>query len=82
MKNINSQYFFALLFMGVGIYQMIKSDVLEASLYFLAGSTFILNALTSEARLQRYKKPLVRITWVMIIATGLLFLWVIQFKYL
>lgn len=82
MKDLNRQYLFALIFMGVGIYQMTKGDVVEASLYLFAGSAFIFNALASEARLQQYKKLLAIITWVLIIVTGLLFLWVIQFKYL
>lgn len=82
MKFLNRQYLFALIAMGAGVYQMIKGDVVEASLYLFFGSAFIFNALASEPRLQQYKKLLAIITWVLIIVTGLLFLWVIQFKYL
>ena len=82
MKNTNLHYFAALIFIGFGIYQMTKSDMVEASLYIFAGSAFIFNSLASEARLHRYKKQLAIITWVLIITTGLLFLWVLQFKYL
>jgi hypothetical protein len=76
------QYLFGLIFIGVGIYQLIIKDYLEFSLYVVAGLAFIFNALTFETKLTPYKKPLVAISWILIGATGVLFLYLLQFKYL
>jgi len=82
MKKLNTQYFFAAAFMTIGIIQMFRADVLESSLYILAGLAFTFNLLASEERFRRQKKVLVAVTWTLMIATGLLFLWVLQFHYL
>ena len=82
MNAKNRQYLFGLIFLAVGIYQFTIKDWLEFSLYSLAGLAFIVNSLTMEPRLLRYKKPLVIVSWVLIIATGILFLYLLQFKYL
>ncbi len=76
------QYFFAVIFAGVGIYFITKDDYLEGSLYVMAGLSFTVNSLASEPALLSYRKPLTVAAWAFIIATGILFLWVIQFKYL
>jgi hypothetical protein len=82
MGSQRRQYFFGLLFLGVAVYQLVKNDVLEFSLYLLAGAAFIFNSLTLEPRLVQYKKPLVVISWILIGASGILFLYLLQFKYL
>lgn len=82
MNAQTRQYLFGLIFIGVGIYQVSAGDLLEFSLYGMAGTAFIVNALTLEPRLSAYKKPLVVFSWVLIIATAILFLYMIQFKYL
>jgi hypothetical protein len=82
MNAKNRQYLFGLIFIGVGIYQFTINDWLEFSLYTLAGLAFIVNSLTMEPRLWQYKKPLVIVSWVLIISTGILFLYLLQFKYL
>lgn len=74
------QYGFAIIFLGVGIYQLINRDALEASLYLAGAVAFVLNNLASEPRLVQYKKPLVIATWVMIVSVGVLFLYLLQFK--
>lgn len=76
------QYAFAFIFLGVGIYQLIKRDSLEAVLYLLASGAFIFNSLAGEQRLAKYKRPLAIATWILIIAVGILFLYLLQFKYL
>ena len=76
------QYLFGFLFIGVGIYQAFIHEYLETALYTLAGVSFIVNAMTLEDRFFRYKKPLVIISWLLIAATGILFLYLLQFKYL
>ena len=76
------QYLFGLIFLAVGIYQLVIQDYLEFSLYALAGTAFIVNCLTMEPALVKYKKPLVIVTWLLIGITGILFLYLLQFKYL
>ncbi|HEY9044658.1 MAG TPA: hypothetical protein VIN08_02135 [Ohtaekwangia sp.] len=76
------QYLFGIIFLAVSIYQFFKHDYLEASLYMLAALSFISNTLTGEPKLVAYKKILVIITWSLIIITGIVFLYVLQFKFL
>ena len=59
MNAKTRQYMFGLIFLGVGIYQLTINDVLEFSLYGLAGLSFIVNSLTMEPGLIQYKKPMV-----------------------
>jgi hypothetical protein len=82
MNARTPQYLFGLIFIGVGIYQLTIEDYLEFALYALAGAAFIVNALTLEPRFVSYKKPLVIASWILIAATGILFLYLLQFKYL
>ncbi|MEX2232707.1 MAG: hypothetical protein WD824_11130 [Cyclobacteriaceae bacterium] len=82
MNAKTRQYMFGLIFLGVGIYQLTINDLLEFSLYGLAGLSFIVNSLTMEPRLIQYKKPLVIVSWILIVSTGILFLYLLQFKYL
>ena len=82
MNSQTRQYLFGLIFIGVGVYQIVVKDYLEFSLYFTAGLAFIVNALTFEARLLPYKKILVSVSWVLIVGTGILFLYLLQFKLL
>ena len=82
MRSLTRQYLFGLIFIGVGIYQLIIKDYLEFALYATAGLAFIFNALTFEPKLIVYKKALVVTSWVLIGATGILFLYLLQFKYL
>jgi hypothetical protein len=76
------QYLFGLVFFGFGVYEFRKNDPMEASVYLLAGLAFIFNNLISEPKLQAYKRTLVAITWTLIIAASLVFLYVLQFKFL
>jgi len=82
MNQRTRQYLFGLIFIGVGVYQLIKQDMLEAYLYIVAGSAFVFNTLATEPALFSYKKTLVIITWTLIIAAGILFLYLLQFKFL
>ena len=81
MDSTKRQYLFGLIFIGVGIYQLTIKDYLEFSLYAVAGLSFIVNALTLEPKLIAHKKNLVIASWILIITTGLLFLYLIQFKW-
>lgn len=82
MKSSRSQYIFGALFFAIGIYQLAVRDMAEFSLYAVAGSAFIVNALSMEPRFQRHKKALAIVSWLLIFATGLIFLFMLQFKYL
>jgi hypothetical protein len=82
MNSYRRQYLFGGLFLAFAIYQAIVGDWFEFSLYGIAGLAFVLNAATFEERFLPYKKPLVISTWVLIISTGILFLYLLQFKYL
>lgn len=81
MNSVQRQYLFGLIFMGVAVYQLAVKDYLEFSLYAVAGASFIVNALTLEPKLLTYKKSLVMLSWILIITTGLLLLYLIQFKW-
>ena len=80
MNATRRQYLFGLIFFAVGLYQGYIGDYLELSLFAVAGLAFAVNALTFEPRLQNYKKPLVILSWVLIGTTGILFLYLLQFK--
>ncbi len=81
MNSLQRQYLFGLIFIGVGIYQLSIQDFLEFSLYAVAGLSFIVNALTLESKLAAHKSMLVVISWALIITTGLLFLYLVQFRW-
>lgn len=76
------QYLFGAIFLAFGIYQLIKKDMQEAALYMVAGAAFVFNTVATEPALAQYKKILVVITWVLIITAGILFLYLLQFKFL
>ena len=82
MDSRTRQYLFGLIFFAFGVYEFMKNDPLEAAVYLSAGLAFICNNLVSEPRLYPYKKILVTITWILIIAAGITFLYVLQFKFL
>ncbi len=75
-------YLFGVLFIALGIYYIVTRDYLEFSLYGCAGLAFIVNALAMDDRAARYKKNLTILSWVLIAASGILFLYLLQFKYL
>lgn len=75
-------YLVSFLFFLVGAYQVYAGDLLEASLYILASLAFAFNSMAAEPKLVTYKKTIVLITWSLIIVTGILFLYLLQFKYL
>lgn len=75
------QYLFGIIFAGVAVYYMLEGEVLEGSLYIMAGLAFIFNTLSGEPRLAGSRQVLVTITWVLIIITGILFLYLLQSRY-
>jgi hypothetical protein len=81
MSTSKWQYLLGIVFIGFGIYQLILNDYLEVLLYSVAGLAFIFNTLTAEPKLIAYKKNLVMVAWILIVTTGLLFFYVVQFKW-
>jgi hypothetical protein len=80
MNSKNRHYLFGALFICFGGYQAYNGELLECSLYSIAGLAFIANSLTFEPKLLRYKKTLIFATWALIIFAGVLFLYLLQFK--
>jgi hypothetical protein len=81
MNSQARQYVFGAIFIAVGVYQFYLSEFLEFSMYVCAGSAFVFNALVSEPALATYKKPLVIITWILIVAATLLFFYLLRYKF-
>jgi len=81
MNATQRQYLFGLIFFCVGIYYITGTSWFESSLYIVAGLAFVVNALTLEPKLIKYKKPLSILSWILIIASGLLLLYMVQFKW-
>lgn len=81
MNSKTRQYLFGIIFLGVAAYEMTTRDYLEVTLYACAGLAFVINALSLEPRLSSAKRLLAIITWVLIAATAILFLYVLQFKF-
>ena len=81
MNAQTRQYLFGAIFIAVGIYQATQHDYLELSLYAVGGTAFIINALSLEVKFTKYKKILAILSWILIITTGLLLIYLIQFKF-
>jgi len=81
MNATQRQYLFGIIFLAVGIYYITRQSWVEAPLYVVGGLAFIFNGLTIEPRLAKFKKPLTVISWILIIATGLLLLYLVQFHW-
>jgi hypothetical protein len=81
MNSLLRQYIFGGFFILFGIYQFTRKDHLEVALYFTAGAAFIFNALAREPKLVDFKTILVVVTWSLIFGAGVLFLYVLQFKF-
>jgi hypothetical protein len=81
MSSLTRQYLFGTIFFAVGIYHLWIKEYLEASLYCIVGLAFVVNTLTSEPKLYEYKKILVIVSWVLIISTCILFLYLLQSRF-
>jgi len=82
MEGKKMQYVFGAVLLGIAVFQIVKKDYIEMALYLVAGSAFVVNALTMDERMVRYKKPLTILSWILIAASGIMFLYFIQFRYL
>lgn len=77
MNSIVRQYLFGAIIIAVGLYRLYTGVMVDFVLYLTAGAAFIFNGLTLEPKLAEYKKPLVIITWVLIITAGIFFILVV-----
>ncbi len=81
MSSLTRQYLFGAIFIAVGMYHIYLNDLLEFGLYASAGLSFIFNSLTLEPKFGAYKKPLVFVTWIFILMTGILFFYLLRTKF-
>lgn len=81
MSSLKRQYLFGLLFIGIGVYQLVIKDYLEFSLYAVAGTAFIVNALSLEPRLVSAKKVLAIVAWIFIISAAILLLYLLRTRF-
>ncbi|NJM24214.1 MAG: hypothetical protein HC859_00375 [Bacteroidia bacterium] len=81
MNSQVRQYLFAGIFLMVAIYELFEKDWLEFSLYAVVGTAFVVNALSREPRLAHIRKALVIASWTFILASGILLLYVLQFRF-
>ncbi len=77
MNSIVRQYLFGAIIIAVGIYRLYTGIMVDFVLYLTAGAAFIFNGLTLEPRFIAYKKPLVIITWVLIVTACIFFFLVV-----
>lgn len=81
MNSLTRQYLFGAIFMAVGFYQAFQHHYLECTLYITAGLAFAVNALSLQPQLEKYKKMLGMVSWMLIIVAGVLFFYVVANKF-
>jgi hypothetical protein len=81
MNSRVRQYLFGGVFFVLGAYLWTQSNFLYAWTCVLTGVSFVVNAVTFEPAFESYRKLLTIVAWVLIFATGILFLWVLQSSY-
>ncbi len=80
MSDLLRRQGFTLVFIGLAVYQLVRNDLWEATLYFLVGLAFLCNGLALSQKDRRRKKALTTGTWVLIVVASVLFLYMLQFK--
>jgi len=76
-KNLIQQYGFALFFAVMAVYQYVKVNYLEMSLYISVTTAFILLALAKDGYFTKSKKTVDLLSWILIAISGVLFLYVL-----
>lgn len=82
MNSHKQFYLWGAALIAFGAYNLYQGDAFEFALYALAGVTFIINALPYQPALLPYRRILVIASWIFIFATAVLFLYMLQFKFL
>ncbi len=80
MGDFLRKHGFTILFLCLAAYQLVMSDLWEATLYSLVGLAFLCNGLALSEKYRRQKKALVAATWVLVVVASVLFLYMLQFK--
>jgi hypothetical protein len=80
MKANRNFYLYGSALLVVAAYQAYQGDFVEMALYVLAALAFGVNGLTGEPAVARYKRPLVVLSWVLIVATIIDFLYLMRFR--
>jgi hypothetical protein len=76
MKGSTS-YLVAIISLSFSAYQFYLEDLREFTLYFILGLTFAVMGLSREDRFKKYKW-LVGLSWLLVIASGIMFLFVLR----
>lgn len=78
MKNYYIRYLAGILFLGIGIFEWLKTQYLpETLLYLFLAASFLLMGYIAHFPEDRLKKPLNTVSWILIIAAALSFLYVL-----
>lgn len=77
-KFITREYGFSALFYALSVYNLLKPDYLEMTLYLMAGTAFALMGLTKEGKFIKHKKIIDVVLWTLIIFTALYFLFMLR----
>lgn len=79
MKAGKIRYLVGAAMLCMAVYQALKPDIWECLLYATAGAAFITMALLTDNVFPGARKLLNVLSWVLIIAAVLIFLFVLQF---
>lgn len=78
MKKISTQYIISLVILAFALYQLTLPDYWEFSLYFFAGLSFLVMGMIKSKNFDKYLKVLTILSWILIILTGFLFLFMVR----
>jgi len=73
----STQYLIALASIGFSVFQLYRDDLREFALYFTLGLAFAVMGLAKEDQFKKHKWLPV-LSWVLVIATGIIFLFVLR----
>jgi len=77
-KQGRKQYIPALLLIVFALYQLIKPDYWEFTMYLMAGVSFLLMGLIRDGWMSQYKKILDAVSWILIGLTVVMFLYMVS----
>jgi len=76
-KYAYREYAFAMGFLAMSVYQFLKPDYWEVTLYFMAGTAFALMGLIKDGYFNKNKTLVDTISWALIIFTGIFFIYML-----
>lgn len=78
MRKISSQYIISFLILAFAVYQLSLPDYWEFSLYFSAGLAFLVMGMIKSKKFDKYDKILTVLSWVLIILSAFLLLFLVR----